>query len=184
MANEFTDQEELNDFTAWYDDLDSEKQERIEELADTLSALPDFCKKWKVTELWSAIRDYLGTQKMDTKNPIDILEEGLKEVELHHKIYIKHGGNFIEENELYRNAKDYISTALELLRPKEKDVNCYQVWVTLEKWQDENKICDIETCLVGTIKTEEEGRQLFIAAQDVSLAIKSSLEPMLKTLEI
>lgn len=58
----------------------------------------------------------------------------------------------------------------------------YQVWITLEKWQDENKINDVETCLVGEVKTEEEGMQLFMAAQDVSLAVKSHLEPMLKTL--
>lgn len=52
----------------------------------------------------------------------------------------------------------------------------YQVWVTLEKWQGDDKICDVETCLVGEAKTEEEGRQLFMLAQDVSLAVKTHLE--------
>jgi len=59
----------------------------------------------------------------------------------------------------------------------------YQIWVTLENWQNDNKTNDVETCLVGTVRTEEEGRQLFMAAQDVSMAVKSHLEPMLITLE-
>ena len=59
----------------------------------------------------------------------------------------------------------------------------FQVWVTLEKWQADNKIDDVETCLVGEVGTEEEGKQLFMASQGVSIAIKNHLEPMLETLK-
>jgi len=58
----------------------------------------------------------------------------------------------------------------------------YEVWVTLEKWQDDNKVNDVDSCLIGEVKTKEECGQLFMAAQDVSIVVKSHLEPMLKTL--
>jgi hypothetical protein len=59
----------------------------------------------------------------------------------------------------------------------------YQVWVVLESWSGDTKLDGIEHCLIGEVKTEEEGRQLFMAAQDMSIAVKSHLEPMLKTLK-
>lgn len=57
---EYPPQEELDDFTAWYDDLGIRDQEHIETIPDDINLLPDFCRKWTVAELWTAIRDYLG----------------------------------------------------------------------------------------------------------------------------
>ena len=85
-----------------------------------------------------------------------------------------------------KEARNELEAVLYNAIRKEPTVNnesTYQVWVTLEEWRDDNKIDDVETCMIGEVKTEAEGRQLFMAVQDVSLAVKSHLEPMLKTLE-
>jgi len=57
---DYPEQEQLDDFTVWYDDLDAENQSHIDTIPDCIDLLPDFCKKWTVAELWTAIRDYLG----------------------------------------------------------------------------------------------------------------------------
>jgi len=50
----------VHDFEVWYDDQDKNTQNIVEELPENLDVLPEFCKKWTVSELWSAIRDYIG----------------------------------------------------------------------------------------------------------------------------
>jgi hypothetical protein len=48
----------------------------------------------------------------------------------------------------------------------------YQVWVTLEEWDGENKICDTESSCIGELGNEDEGRQAFQATEALGLAVK------------
>jgi len=52
----------------------------------------------------------------------------------------------------------------------------YEVWVTLEEWDGDNKIEDVVTCLVGTVPDDERGRQLFIPVQEAALAARQRVE--------
>lgn len=42
----------------------------------------------------------------------------------------------------------------------------YQVWLVVEEWEGDNKICDIETDKLGETKTEEEARAIYDNAQE------------------
>lgn len=52
--------EQVEDFRAWLEDEISKpgsNSDDIECIPDFLDLLPEFCKKWTVEQLWSAIRD-------------------------------------------------------------------------------------------------------------------------------
>jgi hypothetical protein len=51
----------------------------------------------------------------------------------------------------------------------------YQVWIILEEWNGDKKICNVETCKLGQSDNENESRMLFAAAQDVATVMKSHL---------
>lgn len=57
MNREEKHEEEIQDFLAWKADLDSDEEEDIEGIPDHLDLLPNFCQKWTVAQLWSAIRE-------------------------------------------------------------------------------------------------------------------------------
>jgi len=57
----------------------------------------------------------------------------------------------------------------------------FEVWVTLEEWDDnDNKIRDVENCLIGKVQDEDSGRQVFMTVQDLGLCVKYHLSPMIK----
>ena len=47
----------------------------------------------------------------------------------------------------------------------------YEVWVTLEKWDGDSKLEDVETCKIGNVNDEDGARQLFEAAQTMAMAV-------------
>lgn len=56
----------------------------------------------------------------------------------------------------------------------------YEVWITLEKWDGDSKIDDVETCKLGNVKDESNARQLFEATQEISMAQLNHLDPAIK----
>lgn len=55
----------------------------------------------------------------------------------------------------------------------------YEVWVTLEEWNGDDKITDIETSKVCTVQDEDDGRTMFgmveahaIAGRDFMAQVK------------
>jgi len=57
---EYPKQEQLDDFAVWYDNLNTEKQNNLEDAVCCIDDLPEFCQEWTVREFWTAARDYLG----------------------------------------------------------------------------------------------------------------------------
>ncbi|MDD5457851.1 MAG: hypothetical protein PHF37_00435 [Phycisphaerae bacterium] len=51
----------------------------------------------------------------------------------------------------------------------------YPVWITIEEWDNDQKICDTDSCKLGESESRDEAMILFDAAQDVSIAIKPHL---------
>lgn len=51
----------------------------------------------------------------------------------------------------------------------------YRVWILLEEWEGDNKICDKETCLVGDTDNEDNAQIIFQMSQSVSVVAVENL---------
>lgn len=51
----------------------------------------------------------------------------------------------------------------------------YEIWVTLEEWDGDSKIRDIETSSIGKVSNEDAGRQVFSVVESLAFAIKDHL---------
>jgi hypothetical protein len=51
----------------------------------------------------------------------------------------------------------------------------FEVWVTLEEWEEDDKICDIETTQLAVCKDVDDARQLWDAACAHGLIAKDNL---------
>jgi len=51
----------------------------------------------------------------------------------------------------------------------------YQVWITVEQWENDEKIVDVDSCKLTESASEQEARILFDSTQAVSLAMKPYL---------
>ena len=51
----------------------------------------------------------------------------------------------------------------------------YQVWVTLEEWEGDNKICDVETEHLGTTKSQDDARMLWDTISAHAFIVRDTL---------
>ena len=56
----------------------------------------------------------------------------------------------------------------------------YEIWVTLEKWDGDSKLEDIETCKIGNVDDADGARQLFSLSQDVAMAARPHIDLTVK----
>ncbi|KKN18100.1 hypothetical protein LCGC14_0959070 [marine sediment metagenome] len=56
----------------------------------------------------------------------------------------------------------------------------YEVWVMLERWKGDSKLEEVETCKVGNVVDEDGGRELFDAAQTMSMSVRNLIESTVK----
>jgi len=56
----------------------------------------------------------------------------------------------------------------------------YEVWVMLEKFDGDEKLEEVETCKVGNVDDEDGARQLFDAAQAMSMAVVPLIDSVVK----
>lgn len=53
----------------------------------------------------------------------------------------------------------------------------YQVWIILEKWNDDDKVCDVETCLLSETPDEGQARAAFEDAQTLTFDFMQTKHP-------
>lgn len=64
-----------------------------------------------------------------------------------------------------------------LIKKEHTDIDeHFEVWVMLEKWKGDDKLEEVETCKVGNVVDEDGGRELFDAAQTMSMSVRSLIE--------
>lgn len=56
----------------------------------------------------------------------------------------------------------------------------FEVWVMLERWNGDEKLEEVDTCKVGNVDDENGAKQLFDAAQSMSMAVVPHLDHIIK----
>ena len=56
----------------------------------------------------------------------------------------------------------------------------YQVWITLEEWDGDNKIWDAASHLVANIKNENKAMHLWATLEGIAISLKESLQVFFK----
>lgn len=56
----------------------------------------------------------------------------------------------------------------------------YEIWISLEKWEGDSKIDDVETVKLGNVDDKDGARQLFEMAQDLCFAVKPHIDSNVK----
>lgn len=59
----------------------------------------------------------------------------------------------------------------------------YEVWISLEEWDGDSKVCDILTSKVGNIQDMDKGKQAYQAIEDVTFALKPHLDQSIKIVD-
>ena len=56
----------------------------------------------------------------------------------------------------------------------------YQVWLIVEEWENDNKICNIEAFLVGEHKNMDKAIHLWATLEGIAVSLKESLQVFFK----
>lgn len=116
---------------------------------------------------------------MNVNNPIEILEQGIREVEGYYKECLDRKEGSFAVQELRRCGRDYMQHVLDLLKKTNEDeipLKRYEVWLSLEEWEGENKVSDLHTVQIGSMYKELDAKWVFEAIDGLVFAIKPHLE--------